>query len=160
MSAVPWYRDATARSFILRRYVPWLLGLNLAWEIVQLPLYTIWREGTALYIAYAVAHCTVGDVLIGSAALALALMATRAHSMAHWNWRGIAAITATASAAYTLVSEWLNTSLRQSWQYSELMPKLELPGLDIGAAPLAQWLIVPLAALYLARHASLSARRA
>jgi hypothetical protein len=27
---------------ILRRYLPWLAGLNLAWEIAQLPLYTIW----------------------------------------------------------------------------------------------------------------------
>ncbi|HKB46619.1 MAG TPA: hypothetical protein VKC57_02915 [Ktedonobacterales bacterium] len=81
-----WYRDHAALSLIARRYLPWLAGLNLAWELAQLPLYTIWREANAGYIAFAVAHCTVGDILIGAAALALALIATRAGPLARWRW--------------------------------------------------------------------------
>src|SRR6195256_6585895 len=37
-AGAPWYCDAAARSLILRRYLPWLAGLSLAWEIAQLPL--------------------------------------------------------------------------------------------------------------------------
>lgn len=35
-----WIRDREAWTFIARRYLPWLAGLNVAWETVQLPLYT------------------------------------------------------------------------------------------------------------------------
>src|SRR5207247_10837640 len=80
----PWYRDAAARSLILRRYLPWLAGLSLVWEIAQLPLCTIWSDGRPVYIAFAVLHCTAGDVLIGLAALALALIITQAPSLAPW----------------------------------------------------------------------------
>ncbi len=152
-----WYRDHAALSLIARRYLPWLAGLNLAWELAQLPLYTIWREANAGYIAFAVAHCTVGDILIGAAALALALIATRAGPLARWRWLQVALVATAAGAAYTLVSEWMNTSLRQGWQYSGLMPTLELGGFAVGVSPLAQWLVVPSLALFLTRR---STRRA
>ena len=148
----PWYRDREARRFIAYRYLPWLAGLNLAWELAQLPLYTIWREASAGHIAFAVAHCTVGDILIGAAALALALIAVRAGALARWRWLHVTLTATAAGAAYTLVSEWMNTSLRQGWAYSESMPTLELGGFAIGLAPLAQWLVVPPLALYLARR--------
>ena len=109
---IPWYRDRHAWRFIACAYLPWLAGLNLAWELAQLPLYTIWREASAGYIAFAVAHCTVGDILIGAAALALTLIAVRAGSPARWPWRQIALVATAAGAAYTLVSEWMNTSVR------------------------------------------------
>ena len=32
--------------------------LHLVWELLQLPLYTIWRTGTAREIAFSVLHCT------------------------------------------------------------------------------------------------------
>jgi hypothetical protein len=149
-----WYRDHAALSLIARRYLPRLAALNLAWELVQLPLYTLWREASAGYIAFAVAHCTVGDILIGAAALALALIATRAGPLARWPWLRIALIATCAGAAYTLVSEWMNTSLRQGWEYSELMPTVELGGFVIGLSPLAQWLVVPPLALYLTRRSA------
>ena len=50
------------------------LALNLAWEIAQLPLYTIWWTDPGSRIAFAAAHCTVGDLMIGAASLALALL--------------------------------------------------------------------------------------
>ncbi|MBI4757135.1 MAG: hypothetical protein HY778_17315, partial [Betaproteobacteria bacterium] len=69
-----WYACPQAWSFILLRYLPRLALLSLAWEIAHLPLYTIWREGSPGWIAFAVAHCTAGDVLIGAATLMLALI--------------------------------------------------------------------------------------
>ena len=147
-----WYRDSATRALIVGRYLPWLLALNLAWEIAQLPLYTIWRDASAGYVAFAVAHCTVGDLLIGAAALAIALVAMRAGPATAWRWRTIAVVTTLIGVAYTFASEWMNTSLRQSWQYSDLMPTLELGSVTVGLSPLAQWLLVPPVALYVAHR--------
>ena len=146
----PWYRDRAALAFVGLRFVPVLAVLNLAWEIAQLPLYTIWREASAPYIALAVAHCTIGDLLIGAATLAIALLLNRSGPLASWRWGRIAFVATLAGFAYTAASEWLNTA-RQAWQYAELMPRLELGAGAVGLSPLAQWLVVPLLALWIAR---------
>jgi hypothetical protein len=52
---------------------------------------------------------------------------------------------------YTGYSEYLNTEVRRSWTYSDLMPRL--PGLGIGLSPILQWLLVPAVALIWARRA-------
>ena len=63
----------------------------------------------------------------------------------------VAAATILLGIAYTAWSEYLNTSIRGSWSYSELMPVV--PPFGTGLAPLAQWLVVPLLCLGLARRA-------
>jgi hypothetical protein len=146
-----WYRDREAWRLIARGYLPWLTGLNLVWEIGQLPLYTIWTEAPPASIAFAVAHCTAGDVLIGTAALAIALALARAGSVASWRWPMITLCTALAGAAYTILSEWTNTTLLR-WSYSELMPTIPLGNARIGLSPLLQWLVVPPLALHFARR--------
>ena len=146
-----WYRDRTALGFISLRYLPVLAAFNLAWELAQLPLYTIWREGSAGYIAFAVAHCTIGDLLIGTSALAFALTITSSGPPASWRWTMIALLATFAGAAYTATSEWLNTA-RAAWQYSDLMPKLQLGDGAVGLSPLVQWLFVPPLALWTARR--------
>ena len=148
-----WYAERAALSLIVLGYVPVLGGLNLAWEAAHVPLYTLWKEAEPSYIAFSVFHCTVGDVMIGTAALLLALIFGRERSLAQWRWRRIAAITALAGTAYTIFSEWMNTTVLRSWTYAEAMPTLELAGVAIGASPLAQWLVLPPLALYLARKA-------
>ncbi len=151
MSAAPWYRDSAARSLILLGYLPWLAGFNLAWEIAHAPLYTLWKEAEPAYIAFSVAHCTLGDVLIGAAALLLALILGRERALLQWRWRRIAALTVLLGAGYTAFSEWMNITILRSWTYSEAMPTFELAGIEIGVTPLAQWLVVPPLALFLAR---------
>jgi len=47
------------------------------------------------------------------------------------------------SVGYTAYSEYLKTVVRQSWAYSPAVPTL----LGVGLSPLAQWIIVPVAAL-------------
>ena len=141
-----WYRDRAALSLIAFRYVPWLAAFSLAWEVAQLPLYTIWREASTSYLVFAVVHCTVGDVLIGCAALALALMLGREKALAQWHWRRVIGMTALLAAAYTLFSEWMNTTLYR-WTYSELMPVLSIRAMRIGLSPVAQALLIPAAAL-------------
>ena len=151
---MPWYRDAAALRFIALAYLPWLAVLNLAWETAHVSLYTLWSEAEASYIAFSIVHCTAGDVMIGAAALLLALILGREKSPAQWRWRRLAALTALAGTAYTIFSEWMNTTVLRSWAYAEAMPTLELAGVEVGASPIAQWLLLPPLALYLARKTS------
>lgn len=123
---------------------------NLVWELAQLPLYTIWHDGTVNGIVFAVLHCTGGDLLIAGAALLGALLIAGDRHWPRARFRTVAAIAILGALAYTLFSEWLNTEIRGSWAYTELMPQLPLIG--AGIAPFAQWIIVPLAAFWWVRH--------
>lgn len=150
-SSSRWYSDRAAWRLICLRYLPLLVGLNLAWEIAQLPLYTLWREAPASWIAFSVAHCTVGDALIGVSALAAALVLTRAAEPARWGWARVAILTAVLAATYTVFSEWMNAGLLRNWEYSEWMPVLTLGGVRVGLSPLLQSVLVPPLALWFAR---------
>lgn len=147
-----WFHDSGAWVLIVLRYVPWFAGLNLLWEAAHVRLYTLWYEATPRYIAFSVLHCTLGDVLIGLAALFTALIAARAGPLAHWRWRRIGVLTALIGLAYTIFSEWMNITWLRSWTYAESMPKLEVAGFELGLTPVAQWLVVPPLALYLSRE--------
>jgi hypothetical protein len=146
-----WYEDRAALRFVAFRFAPRFGALNLAWEVAQLPLYTLWREATPAFKAYAVVHCAIGDVLIGTSALALALVLTRARAPHAWRWGAIAALTLAIGVGYTIFSEWLNTAVREGWAYAAAMPTVRIGAIEIGLAPLAQWLVVPPLALRWAR---------
>lgn len=134
----------------LRRYLV-AIGLgNLAWELAQLPLYTIWHDGNANEIVFAVLHCTGGDLLIASTALLGALLVAGNGRWPQAGFHKVAAIAVFGGLAYTLFSEWLNTEIRGSWAYTELMPQLPLIG--AGVSPFAQWIVVPLAAFWWVRR--------
>lgn len=131
----------------------WLLlslVLHLAWEIAQLPLYTLWRESTPAFIAWAVVHCTAGDGLI---ALGTYLTAAVAARSVDWPWvapvRGLVVLWA-SGLAWTAFSEWWNVSTLGSWAYAEGMPTIG----GIGLAPLAQWVVVQGLALWCLREST------
>jgi len=149
-AALLWYGDRASLKFIAFRYVPLLGALNLVWEIAQLPLYTLWEESPRFFIAYAVVHCTLGDIAIGTLALLVALIATRARTVKTWRWRQVALLLVIPAVGYTALSEWINTIARGSWAYSALMPVIRLGGFEIGLSPLLQWLVIPPVALWLA----------
>ena len=137
---------------VMRRYLIAATAAHLVWEIAQLPLYTIWDHGQPREIAFAVAHCTAGDVLILASTLVLALLLVGAG----WPgddrvYRRVATLAILFAAGYTIFSEWLNTTVRRSWAYSELMPTL--PPLETGLSPLLQWIVVPVFAFWWARRA-------
>ena len=58
----------------LRRYLAVSALGNAVWEIAQLPLYTIWSQGTARDKLVAVSHCTAGDILIAVGAWTFAVI--------------------------------------------------------------------------------------
>jgi hypothetical protein len=134
---------------VLRRYLLFMALANVVWELAQLPLYTLWWEGSVGEIAFAVVHCTGGDLLIATSSLVLALLL---FADGEWPEEGYSQVMATAivcGVGYTIFSEWLNTTIRGSWAYTGQMPVV--PILGIGLSPLAQWIVIPLAASWWAR---------
>jgi hypothetical protein len=129
----------------LRSYVFTLAGLNFLWEIAQLPFYTLWQTATPTTIAFAVIHCTAGDVVIAITALVLCLVIfgnsdwPKAQSFLMSAWVVIAGL------IYTIYSERMNIA-NGAWAYSDLMPII--PFLDVGLMPIFQWLLIPSYCLY------------
>ncbi len=132
---------------VLRRYLAASAALHPAWEVLQLPLYTIWAEPLRKQ-AFAVLHCTIGDLMIAGLSLLLTLALA---AKADWPRGGSSPVwllLLILGAGYTVYSEWLNVNVRGSWAYSPLMPRLPLIG--TGLSPLLQWIIIPTAALGIA----------
>lgn len=123
----------------LRCYVVLVTLLNVCWEILQLPLYTIWSEGSNRAIIFALLHCTVGDMLIAMCSLVLTLLMAGNDEWPNRRFKAIALITIQLGLGYTFYSEWHNTTVTKSWEYSVAMPRL----FGIGLAPVAQWLLIP-----------------
>jgi hypothetical protein len=95
------------RRGVLWRYALATAGLSIVWETLQLPLYTIWREGPISRIAFAVLHCTAGDLLIAGTALACALfLVGRGWPVRSYVRTALLAIA--AGLVYTAFSEWRN----------------------------------------------------
>jgi hypothetical protein len=132
----------------LGRYLGVSIVANLVWESLQLPLYTLWVAGTRRQQAFAVLHCTIGDAMIAGLSLSAALLLFARET---WPSAGVARVYAGSLAfgvVYTIFSEGLNTSVRGSWTYSDLMPVV--PGIGTGLAPLLQWFVVPTLAQWIA----------
>lgn len=145
--------EAGARGdwiWALRRYfVASALG-NLIWEFAQLPLYTVWQQGSGPQVVVAAVHCTGGDILIAASSLVAALILVGNGSWPRESFHTVASLTIVGGLAYTIFSEWLNTEIRGSWAYSAWMPTLPLIG--AGLSPFAQWIAVPVVAFWWARR--------
>lgn len=134
----------------LRRYVAYVAGASLIWEILQLPLYTIWAEKPLAQVAFAVAHCTTGDLLVALSALGAALVLVGDGAWPAHGFGRVAGVAVTLGVLYTMYSEWLNVAVRGDWTYSALMPVLPIVG--TGLAPFAQWLVIPIVGLWWVRQ--------
>ncbi len=136
-----------------KRYLWYSLLGHSVWEVVQLPLYTIFWTAPAGTTAFAIVHCTAGDMLIAAATLGIAYLLA-GNASGPWTrpvYVRVAGTTVVLGVLYTAFSEWLNTAVRHTWAYTSAMPLI--PVLNVGAAPLLQWIVVPVAAFVLtARH--------
>lgn len=124
---------------------------HFVWEVLQLPLYTIWAEPFRDK-AFAVLHCTAGDLLIALCTLVAASFAAANPAWPQGHFWRVAALTTALGVGYTIFSEWLNVTVRASWAYSEWMPLVSAFGLQIGLSPLLQWALIPAAAFTLTRR--------
>lgn len=137
----------------LKTYLAVVLIANLAWEILQLPLYSLWATVTTRQMAFAVVHCTGGDVLIALSALTIALVVLGTNRWPAKGYVRVTLATLVLGVGYTVFSEWLNIVVRSSWAYSGLMPVV--PVANIGLSPLLQWILIPMIALWIARRKAL-----
>lgn len=131
----------------LQRYLAVSAPLHLAWETLQLPLYTVWSEPVARQ-AFAVIHCTIGDLMIAGLSLLLALALVGRSAWPRVSVVPVWLLALVVGCAYTVYSEWLNISVRGNWAYAPLMPVVPIIG--TGLAPLLQWLVVPSVAMRIA----------
>ena len=134
---------------LLKRAGIWValsFAVHLAWEVAQLPLYSLADE-SGVALAYAVLHCTAGDALIAGGAYLLAAFALRESDWPVTRpWSG-AIIVIPFGVIYTAWSEWDNVYRAGNWAYASGMPLV----LGIGLAPLLQWIVVPALVLVLVR---------
>ncbi len=143
----PW-QFATFRILAVFALLSFLF--HFAWETLQAPLFQrmpVLGHWDATLICL---RATVGDV-----GIALLGFAAGDAWNKGWIWYespsryAIAAYLATG-VALTIALEW-HALHSARWSYSELMPIV--PVLKVGAVPLLQWLVLPLAVLYfLQRH--------
>lgn len=135
----------------LRCYLLFVIPANLIWEIAQLPLYTVWQEPLGRR-AFAVFHCTLGDALIATATLVIAIVVVGSDAWPSRTraFRRVAVATIVMAVGYTIYSEWLNVSVRRGWAYSDLMPTL--PWIGTGLSPLLQWIAIPAIGFAFARR--------
>lgn len=131
-ASAPWLR-------FLAIYAAYSIVAHLAWESAQLPLYTLWQTAAFDYLAFAVIHCAVGDLLIAQASLLSAIAVTRNSTWPPAHFARLIAVAVAFGVAYTAYSEWQNVYVQKTWAYADAMPAL----LGIGVSPLAQWLIIP-----------------
>ncbi len=114
--------------------------LNMAWEISPVRRYKRRAEADGPGVAWALFHCTLGDVLI-----ALGAFLVTAIVLGRIDWpvsRPTAGsiLVVVSTMAYTAWSEWYNIYRAGNWRYTELMPTI----FGIGLSPLLQWLILPI----------------
>jgi len=133
------------------------LPLQLLWEIAQFPLYTVWHEGDWGYILYGLVHCTLGDLMIILSVFWIVALLNRSR---HWIYspslNNIVLFTI-IGLGYTIYSEIVNTRIKGTWGYTELMPIV--PVIDIGGMPFLQWLLIPPILIWLINLISLQYKR-
>lgn len=139
--------DHLSWHLLIRRYLLWTVLAHMAWEVVQLPLYTLWADETLLYNAFAVVHCTGGDLLIALAALMIAVVTVGSREWPRRAHGRVVVVATLIGVGYTVYSEWLSTGVRASWAYTDAMPAL--PPLGTGLTPFLQWVILPPLGLWL-----------
>ncbi len=143
-------REWTQRVAYLRTYVLCVAVASVLWESAQMPLYTLWENGTAGEFAADVLKCTGANIVIATSSLMASFLLTS--RMRRWERASVRTVLATClfGVGYTVYSEWVNVYVRGTWAYSDLMPIV--PGLDVGLSPLIQWVVLPSVGILVAEH--------
>lgn len=143
--------EGAAANHARRVWVRYLIAatvLHSAWELLHLPLYDVERFAQLWRSELFPLLCVAPDVAIAAGSLALASQrGNDGWPVRHYT--SVAAGTIIFGLAFTVLSEWVNVYLLQTWGYAQAMPMIPLLG--VGLSPVAQWLAVPLASLWWAR---------
>lgn len=116
------------------------VALNVPWEVGQAFLYVGMDYSPAMYW-----HCFVASLGDGLLVLVIYLVGWFGLKRADWfrnpGWKRLAIVLPTGMGIGILV-EWIAVHMVGRWAYTEHMPMI--PGLDIGAVPVMQMLLLPL----------------
>jgi hypothetical protein len=143
-------RHGAAAMALAGRCLALLLAANLAREVAQLPLCTLWSEGSADGIARAVLHCMAGDGIVGAASPGGALLLAGTPGWPAQAFARVALATTALGVAATAALEWLNVEPRRNRAFAAAMPRL--PPLGTGLSPVLQWILLPPLSLLAARR--------
>ena len=133
------------------------LPLHLLWEIAQFPLYTVWHEGDWSYILYGLVHCTLGDLMILLSVFWIVSLLKRSRQWIYSPSLNNIVLFTLLGLGYTIYSEIVNTRIKDTWGYTELMPIV--PVIDIGGMPFLQWLLIPPILIWLINLISLQYKK-
>ncbi len=128
------------------------LLLNFPWELLQVPLFAGMAGALHRQVIQGCLQATLGDAVIMLISYGVvSLTASDRHWMLKPSARQLALFIA-IGVAITVAIEWLATRGHwvQGWSYSQQMPVV--PGLGIGLAPLAQWIVLPLLVAWFVRR--------
>jgi hypothetical protein len=134
------------RMWVFGSYIGASVVGHFTWEVIQLPLYILWKVGTPRQLAFAVLHCTLGDAMIAGFSLVAALALIGRSGWPKTDAGRVYSASLACGVLYTVFSEWMNTRVRGAWSYSPLMPIL--PFVGTGLAPLLQWIAIPTLAMW------------
>lgn len=128
------------------------LLLNFPWEVLQAPLFAGVASAPYMQAIKGCAQATLGDMLITLIAYEAVALAARSRRWVLAPSRRQLTLFTAIGVAITATIEGLATRGQwvQSWSYSRWMPVL--PGLDIGLAPLLQWIVLPLLLVWFVRR--------
>lgn len=122
--------------------------LNWIWEMLQAPLYANMRgmaPGKATWLCTVASGGDVVIMLVAYSAVAL-LVGTRAWFV--YPRPGRVAVYLAVGLLVTVAAEMLSIHRWGRWSYGPSMPLL----LGVGVSPLAQWVVVPLVMLWVAKR--------
>ncbi|MGH7412469.1 MAG: hypothetical protein ACREJ6_15615 [Candidatus Methylomirabilis sp.] len=115
--------------------------LNLPWEFAQVPLFA-GRPTAAHWSAILIcARASLGDVGIALTAFWSVATAVRSRRWIVQARPGQTAGFVAVGVTITIILEWLATHMLGRWAYAAAMPIV--PVLQIGLAPLLQWIVLP-----------------
>jgi len=121
--------------------------LHFFWEMAQVPFFSSMAEASHWDVVWLCTRATAGDANIALGAYALGALFVKDWFWITQPWRlPTLSVYLGVGLIVTIIFEYWATGAGQRWNYSDFMP--EIPLLGIGALPLAQWVVVPMALIY------------
>ena len=124
--------------------------LEFVWEFLQIPLYARMTQLPHWLGVISCGRAATGDALIVAIAWIAGALVQRDRRWVLAPRPGSTLAYVGSGVLITIAMELAATRWLGRWQYSELMPLV--PGLQVGAAPLLQWIVLPPLTLWLARR--------
>jgi hypothetical protein len=120
--------------------------IHFFWEMWQMPLFEFSESSDLLAMNWMCTQASLGDGVIAVLAYYFVVYVKKGPWLHYASFKDIA-LFIVPGIVLTIVMEYLNTLILFRWSYGPLMPIV--PVLEIGLAPLLQWILIP-PAIYLA----------